>query len=876
MALMHQLKPFLPGTLDVCYELRPLTPAAAEEAVLNPAYDLGQYRTPRFDYEDDALDALLGFLSSGRKQNIESFQLQILCEHLEKNVVERAKRSRVAAEDLADPEGILENYYLDKIGEIADPGQRLAARKLIEEGLIFEEEERRVTLFEGQIQRVWGVDTALLARLEDTHLLRREPSLRGGYTYELSHDTLVAPVLKAKAKRRADETRAESEAEEARKAEELKALREQAEAEKRRAEEAERLQLEAQQGRKRARMFAVLAAAVAVVAIGLGVFANAASQKAQLAETKTKVALDQVTSEKAATETERQKAVASADLAQKNALKAEAANALAQTSLVKAQTEEAKTKAALLQVNSEKAATEAQRKKAEENYALAQVKTKEAEQQADAARLALAEQQKAVAAQQKALAEIARRSLRDAQTQIYHLDYEAALATMQSAAALHAAQKEVGDALLEIAFFYAETGRFERAKGVMDTAATLVGRDLSTFEKLTNLSTLNMSQDLTTFEKLSNLNTLRQAIKTLNPARLDSLDARYFPTMLPIPGGADTLGSEENEDEKPRHAVTLSAFKMAQTETTWWQYNLFCEATGKEKPDNPGWGSDGDNPVVNVSWYDAAEYANWLSEHLGQKPFYDIDKTTKDATNLSSMDDLKWKVRPSIGAKGYRLPTEAEWEYAARAGKEYAYAGDTLLAELGWYVKNSGNRTRPVSGKKANAFGLYDMSGNVWEWCWDWYGTYDKNLVLNPVGADKGAGRVYRGGGWANNAGSCRVSNRAVPSRRTAAAIWASAFPSSEEGGRLALMMRKKKKAKKRIVKARAVVGTTPPCFRGLFLACGHHGFINSAEPKKFFLKNWLFSKMWTSFCLGRGNTFLCRSKYSVSRSLAAKPSTRT
>ena len=213
MALMHQLKPFLPGTLDVCYELRPLSHAAAEEAVLNPAYDTGQYRTPRFDYADDALDALLGFLSSGRIQDIESFQLQILCEYLEKNVVERAARRRLVAADLADPAGILENYYLDKIGEIADPANRLAARRLIEEGLIFEEEERRLTLFEGQIQRVWGADAALLAWLEDTHLLRREPSLRGGYTYELSHDTLVAPVLKAKAKRIGDERQKIEEAE---------------------------------------------------------------------------------------------------------------------------------------------------------------------------------------------------------------------------------------------------------------------------------------------------------------------------------------------------------------------------------------------------------------------------------------------------------------------------------------------------------------------------------------------------------------------------------------------------------------------------------------------------------------------------------------
>ncbi len=743
MALMHQLKPFLPGTLDVCYELRPLSHAAAEEAVLNPAYDAGNFRTPRFDYADEALDTLLLFLSSGRKQDIESFQLQILCEHLEKNVVERAGRLRIAASDLADPAGILENYYLDKIGEIADPGSRLAARKLIEEGLIFEEEERRVTLFEGQIQRVWGVDAALLARLEDTHLLRREPSLRGGYTYELSHDTLVAPVLKAKAKRMAEESRAELEAVEARKAAELAALREQAEVEKRRAEAAEQLRNEAVAGRQRARTFAYLAALVAVVALGLGVFAffkqrdaSTASEKAKQEETKAKDALTQVEMEKKATETQRQKAEESAALAKQKAIEAEAANTLAQANLIRAKTEETRAKAALAQVEMEKSATEAQRQKAEENYRLAQDKTQEAEKQATTASLALAEQQ-------KALAEIARRTVRDAQTQIYHLDYEGALATLQSAAALQAAQAEVSDALLEMVFFYAETGKFDRATGLLDTAAQLAGRDL-TIPKTSGLT---------------NLKDFHDAIKTLQPARFDSLLARYFPVMLSIPGGTDTLGSEEYDTERPRHAVTLSPFKMAKTETTWWQYYLFCEATGNEKPETANsWAGDGDNPVTNVSWYDAVEYANWLSEREGAEKA--ISKTGDEyAVQLHKV--------------GYRLPTDAEWEYAARGGTDFEYAGSSEVDEVAWYASNSRFRTRPAGLKKANTYGLHDLSGNVWEWCWDWYGkNYYEQLRTSPKkdppGPDSGSSRVLHGGSWNYDDDLCQVSFRSVsiPSNR--------------------------------------------------------------------------------------------------------------
>lgn len=276
MALMHQLKPFLPNTLDLCYELRPLTRAAAEEAVLNPAYDDGAYRTPRFDYDDAALDALLDFLSARGAQDIESFQLQILCEHLEKTAVEQGGRARIAAADLADPEAILENYYLDKIGEIETPEDRLAARRLIEEGLIFEEEERRLTLFEGQIQRVWGVGAALLGRLEDTHLLRREPSLRGGYTYELSHDTLVAPVLKAKRVRLEQESR-DAEAQRARQREaELAAAQAEAAREKRR--------------RQRAALLAWAAGVAALLALAAAGWARQQSEAARQAQQKAETA----------------------------------------------------------------------------------------------------------------------------------------------------------------------------------------------------------------------------------------------------------------------------------------------------------------------------------------------------------------------------------------------------------------------------------------------------------------------------------------------------------------------------------------------------------------------------------------------------------
>lgn len=345
------------------------------------------------------------------------------------------------------------------------------------------------------------------------------------------------------------------------------------------------------------------------------------------------------------------------------------------------------------------------------------------------ARLALAEQQ-------KALASVVRLNLKEADKKIYILDYEGALEIMKNAATLQAAQKEVSDALLEIVFFFAETERFDRAKGVLDTAAQLAGRPFS--------SHANGWKKRTDF---------RSAIKSLNPERDTFLAARYFPIMVSISGGTDTIGSNiNNRDEKPRHPVTLSPFKMAKTETTWWQYNLFCEAKSKKKPDKPGWGSDGDNPVVDVDWYDAVEYVNWLSDREGRN-------IAMEKTGSSDADYII-----NVKSNGYYLPTEAQWEYAARALTPFKYAGSNNLDSVAWYEDNSQlnglKRTHPVAGKKANAFGLYDMSGNVWEWCWDWYDDYDKNAVTNPIGAEKGGHRVYRGGSWFSGAGNCRVSNR--------------------------------------------------------------------------------------------------------------------
>ena len=203
-----------------------------------------------------------------------------------------------------------------------------------------------------------------------------------------------------------------------------------------------------------------------------------------------------------------------------------------------------------------------------------------------------------------------------------------------------------------------------------------------------------------------------------------------------VEGGTFRMGSTNSDaesNESPVHSVTVDSFYMAETEVTFDQYDAYCSATGISRPSDSGWGR-GSRPVINVSWYDAVNYCNWLSGQDGLSKVYRISGTS-----------VTWNQ----GANGYRLPTEAEWEYAARGGtrsKGYKYAGSNNIGEVGWYSGNSGSKTHPVKGKGANELGLYDMSGNVYEWCWDWYDRYSSTAQTNPTGPSSGSLRLGRGG----------------------------------------------------------------------------------------------------------------------------------
>jgi formylglycine-generating enzyme required for sulfatase activity len=239
--------------------------------------------------------------------------------------------------------------------------------------------------------------------------------------------------------------------------------------------------------------------------------------------------------------------------------------------------------------------------------------------------------------------------------------------------------------------------------------------------------------------------------------------------MVLVPGGTFTMGrttGSGDSDELPPHSVTLNSFYMGKYEVTQAEYAQYMQ---------PGsnWTSTyglGDNyPAYYVSWYAILKYCNLRSIAEGLTPVYTISGSTDPANwgAVPTFSNYTWNSAIcNFSANGYRLPTEAEWEYAARGATntpDYLYSGSDDINAVAWY---SGNNTpsgsKPVGTKDPNALGLYDMSGNVYEWCWDWYGSsyYSSSPSNNPTGPASGSGRVGRGGGWSGSADSCRVAGR--------------------------------------------------------------------------------------------------------------------
>lgn len=211
--------------------------------------------------------------------------------------------------------------------------------------------------------------------------------------------------------------------------------------------------------------------------------------------------------------------------------------------------------------------------------------------------------------------------------------------------------------------------------------------------------------------------------------------------MIKVQGGTFTMGataeqgSDADSDEKPTHQVTLSDYYIGETEVTQELWQAVMDTTIQEQAKKGTYatslyGVGNSYPMYYISWDDCQTFITKLNQLTG---------------------------------KNFRLPTEAEWEYAARGGQKsrgYKYAGSNTLSDVAWYRDNSSSKTHPVKQKQANELGLYDMTGNVWEWCQDWYGSYSSNAQTNPTGPSSGSVRVRRGGGWNRTASDYRVANR--------------------------------------------------------------------------------------------------------------------
>jgi formylglycine-generating enzyme len=262
--------------------------------------------------------------------------------------------------------------------------------------------------------------------------------------------------------------------------------------------------------------------------------------------------------------------------------------------------------------------------------------------------------------------------------------------------------------------------------------------------------------------KIDDVRLYNRALSTTEIMQINN-EQEIYNDLVFVPGGTFTMGDTHgygNTNELPTHQVTLSPYYIGKYEVT---QSEWISVMGS----NPScFLGDTRRPVERVNWYSMLVYCNKRSMMSGRTPVYSINGSTNPDNwgSIPTSSNSEWNaVLCNWSANGYRLPTESEWEYAARGGTDnpdYVYSGSDNINAVAWWAANSGSTTHAVGQLQSNGLGVFDLSGNVYEFVWDWLGTYDSSPQTNPTGPLTGVNRVARGGSWYNGNSNCSVSYR--------------------------------------------------------------------------------------------------------------------